>query len=69
MIKKRKCEWINDDRSTCQDTIITGFSYCQSHYERAYQKGTALRKRKKDIRIAEKIFDVRSIMNEIAETI
>lgn len=69
MLKTRTCEWIEHRHNECNQPVIRQSAYCEEHYVRAYQSGTALRKRKKDIRVANKIHDMRSIINEIAETL
>ena len=41
----------------CKD-LVEGKLYCAEHYAIMYQKGTALRKRKKDIKRAEAVRDL-----------
>jgi hypothetical protein len=44
--------------------LVDGTLYCQEHYARMYVKGSALRKRKRDVRRAEAFWDLESAFNE-----
>ncbi len=57
-----KCQWIGEGE-LCSHTALEGSSYCAEHYARVYQKGTARAKRKKDIRVANTVWDLESEFN------
>ena len=64
------CQWIGDDEehpSCGRDVFAEGKSYCEEHHWMVYEKGTALRKRHKDIRLAELLRSVASELNDAAE--
>lgn len=64
------CQWIDDNEqhpSCGKDVFAEGKSYCEEHHWRVYSKGTALRKRHKDIRTANAIWEAESQLNEEAE--
>lgn len=66
----KTCQWIGDNSKTvdCHEPVISeGKSYCEEHHWRVYSKGTALRKRHKDIRTANAIWEAESQLNEEAE--
>lgn len=66
----KTCQWIDDDATTasCHDLVMAeGKSYCEHHHWRVYEKGTALRKRHKDIRVANAIWDAENQLNAAAE--
>lgn len=58
-----KCQWIGNGES-CEHESVENRSYCEQHLWRVYQKGTALGKRKKDIRRAQSVWDLQSAINE-----
>ena len=47
----------------CKDLVGESL-YCAEHYARMYVKGSALRKRKKDIARAQQLRDLESLFNE-----
>ena len=51
----------------CNAPKLAGTNYCEEHYSQMYQKGSALRKRHKDIRRAENIRQWESLFNEVVE--
>lgn len=60
------CQWIGDNprmRPVCECIAVKGRSYCEDHLFRVYQKGTNLGKRKKDMRIADAVWDIESEFN------
>ena len=66
----KTCQWISDGATTadCHDPVIAeGKSYCEKHHWMIYEKGTALRKRHKDNRLAENILEMESRLNSLAE--
>lgn len=58
-----KCEWIGQGEG-CTCDALEGKSYCEEHYWQVYQKGTALGKRKKDIRTADSVRMIEQLMDE-----
>jgi hypothetical protein len=68
-----KCQWIGPEqeypnfRMLCACKPLLGRAYCEEHHARVYQKGTALAKRKKDIRTANSVWDIESAFNEAVE--
>jgi len=52
---------------TCTKPALVGRSYCEDHLGIVYQKGTALRKRHKDIRRANDIRTWESLFNDAVE--
>ncbi len=60
-----KCQWIGEGEG-CTHTALAGSSYCQEHYSKVYQTGTAVR-RKKDARRAAAVWDIESAMNEAVQ--
>ena len=72
MIVKRpepNCAYIGPraTQGTCSKPCIEGTSYCAEHYSIVYQKGTANRKRKKDVKRANAVWDFESEINSIVE--
>ncbi len=61
-----KCTWIGEGEG-CSHTVVDGRSYCEQHLWRVYQKGTALGRRKKDIRVADNVHTLESLLNEAVE--
>ena len=51
----------------CECKPLAGRAYCEEHFSRVYQVGTALRRRKKDIRTANSVWDLESDMNAAVE--
>ena len=70
-----ECTWIGPDQDPqihwpikyCGCKTVMGKAYCEEHLGRMYQKGTALRKRHKDIRIANNVRMWESLMNEAVQ--
>jgi hypothetical protein len=69
------CSYIGPDQDPaihwpikyCGCATLPGKAYCEDHYSKMYQKGTALRKRHKDIRKANEIRMWESLFNEVVE--
>ena len=51
------CEWIGDGEC-CTNPSIPNKSYCEHHAWIVYNKGTALGKRKRDIKRANAVFNI-----------
>ena len=59
------CQWLGDNPTECgSKDLVDGAVYCKLHHPLMYQKGTALRKRRKDIRVANQVRDLESLFNE-----
>ena len=64
------CTYIGPDadpqrmQSTCSKPSVDGRSYCEEHMAIVYQKGTARRKRHKEIRVVDDIRLWESLFNE-----
>ena len=52
---------------TCSKPCVEGRSYCEEHMAIVYQKGTARRKRHKEIRVVDDIRLWESLFNEAVE--
>lgn len=63
MTQTTKCQWIGQGEG-CEHRAVAGRSYCSEHIWLVYQKGTALGKRKKDIRTAESVRLWEQLMDE-----
>ena len=57
------CTYLGDSTTPCGHPTLPGKSYCAEHYAVVYQAGTARPKRRKDIRIANQVWDLESEMN------
>ena len=63
-----ECQWIGNSptmKPICLCRTVEGRSYCEDHLWLVYQEGTAMRKRKKDIRRAEAYWNLESEFNDI----
>jgi len=49
---------------TCSNPSVELFSYCEHHYPMVYREGSAQRKRHRDIRVANSVWDIASAFNE-----
>ena len=57
------CQWIGNGEGCIQESL-EGRSYCEQHIWQVYQKGTALGKRKKDIRTVESVRTWETLFDE-----
>ena len=65
-----ECQWIGNSpqlRPVCCKKVVAGRSYCEEHLWRVYSKGTALRKRHKDIKRANSVWDIENAFNEAVQ--
>ena len=64
-----QCQYIGPDATqpSCTHTALAGKSYCAEHYAVVYQEGTARARRKKDIRVANTVWDIENAFNEAVE--
>jgi len=56
------CTWIGQGEG-CSHTATSTSSYCEGHWPRVYQAGSALRTRHRDLRRAHSIWDAESEFN------
>ncbi len=61
-----KCTWIGDGLG-CTHDAVKGRSYCEEHLWRVYQKGTALGRRKKDLRTVDSVRTWQTLMDEAVQ--
>ena len=64
---ENKCQWIGDGpqfKSMCNCETVPNKSYCKDHVWLVYKEGSALRTRKKDIRVANAVWDIESEFEE-----
>lgn len=61
------CTWIGANNEGCKDTALAGKSYCLHHYSQVYQAGTAMAKRKKDLRVAASVWNIQDAFNEAVQ--
>lgn len=58
----KTCQYIGPKRTQpgacCNTSMHAWASYCTEHFPIVYQEGTALRRRKKDIKVATNTFDL-----------
>lgn len=48
---KNSCQWLGDSTTPCGESpCVANSHYCETHYPRVYQLGSALYKRKRDLR-------------------
>ena len=57
------CTYLGTSITPCGCSSLPGKHYCAEHYPLVYQVGTARAKRKKDIRIANQVWDLESEFN------
>ena len=75
LVRALGCQWIGAEQDPEQARVtycgcrelVRDTVYCTQHHPQMYQKGTALRKRKKDIRRADQCRDLVSLFNEAVE--
>jgi hypothetical protein len=58
-----QCLWIGSGEH-CTEPEVPGRSYCEHHIWQVYQKGTALGKRKKDLRVVDRVRALEQLMDE-----
>lgn len=68
LVRACGCQWLGLQTTECgSHDLVKDTVYCASHYALMHQKGSALRKRKKDIRTADQVRDLVSLFNEAVE--
>ena len=67
--QQSQCEWIEpyplESTQRCGETQLEGCLYCEEHMMLMGQKGTALRRRHKDIRVAQTVQSIDSLFNDV----
>lgn len=58
------CAYIGQGQG-CDGLAAADSSYCAEHYSLIYQVGTARRRRRRDIRRADAVWDIQSAFNEV----
>ena len=61
------CQYLGEHTHACGLPTLAGKSYCAEHYSLVYQAGTARAKHKKDIRVANTVWDIESEFNAAVE--
>ena len=68
MLKPKGCSYLGSAAHACGcSKLVPGTLYCELHYGIMYQKGTAYRKRTKDLRRAEALRQLVSDFNTAVE--
>ena len=62
-----ECTYLGTAIKACGCPTLAGRSYCAEHYSLVYQAGTARARRKKDIRVANTVWDIENAFNEAVE--
>ena len=64
-----KCQYIGPESTvfTCKCNAIIGKNYCEEHFGIVYQKGTARRKRHKEVKKVDMARLIESLMNEAVQ--
>jgi len=65
IVRSLGCQYLGQSDHCCGSRdLVDNTVYCKEHWPGMFQKGTALRKRKKDKRVAEQVWDLQSLFNE-----
>ena len=65
LVRALGCQYLGKSTHYCgSKDLVDGTVYCKEHWPGMFQKGTALRRRKKDKRTAEAVWDLQSLFNE-----
>jgi len=68
LVRATGCQWLGTSSDYCASKdLVDNTCYCQEHWPLMHRKGTALRKRKKDIRTANSVWDWENTFNEAVE--
>lgn len=60
------CTYIGNG-SGCSSPVATGRNYCEHHLWTVYQQGTQRAKRKREVRVANAVWDLQSELNKAIE--
>jgi hypothetical protein len=68
-MKLNKCQYIGPSSTvgSCTCNAIIGKNYCEEHFGVVYQKGTARRKRHKEVKTVDMARLIESLMNEAVQ--
>jgi hypothetical protein len=58
------CQYLGTGTEPCGALTLEGSSYCAEHHSLIYQKGTARRRRHKEIRTVDQVRIIEQLMNE-----
>lgn len=61
------CQWIGSKNERCGHRPLAGRAYCEDHLWRVYQKGTALGRRKKDLKTVNSVRTWQTLMDEAVQ--
>lgn len=61
-----KCTWIGEGEGCCHEAVA-GRSYCSEHIWRVYEAGSALAKRRKDMRTANAVRTIEQLFDEAVQ--
>ena len=68
VLKPKGCSYVGSAAHPCASSrLVPGTLYCEEHYAVMYQKGTAYRKRAKDMRRADALRQLVSDFNQAVE--
>ena len=68
VLKPKGCSYVGGAAHACASSrLVPGTLYCEEHYAVMYQKGTAYRKRAKDMRRADALRQLVSDFNQAVE--
>ena len=67
MTQPQTCAWIGHNDQGCTHAAIAGRSYCEQHIWLVYQQGTALARRKKDLRTVDSVRTWQTLMDEAVQ--
>ena len=68
LVRALGCQWLGLQTKECgSHDLVKDTVYCTTHWALMHQQGTALRRRKKDIRVADQVLDLQSLFNEAVE--
>ena len=68
-----QCQWLGTEQQgpsykpVCCNASLAGRSYCADHLYKVYAEGTNLRRRHKDIRTANSVWDIEQAFQEAVE--
>lgn len=68
-----ECQWLGPEQEgplykpVCCRAVVAGRSYCADHLFKVYAEGTNLRRRHKDIRVANTVWDLEQAFQEAVE--
>ena len=64
-----ECTYMGTAIKACGCPTLPGKSYCEEHYKLVYQVGTGRAKRKRDIRVANTVWNIQDAFNEAVKSL